>query len=221
MCVCILCLAINSANAQDNNISPLIKYPDLMDKPVGMQPIIDEKDHLPERKRIERPTKAVTKPTIKAPTQAATPTISEPQKPSIIKAPEPITSAPLTAPIVKDAAKSEIVAPQDTLRLNFETVQTDITDTQFDKVKSDTIKKLNKNNQLTLKIASFGNAKAESSISAAKRRALSRALKLRQWLIEQNISSRRIDLNVEHFSGQASDSDYIELILQKETAKQE
>jgi hypothetical protein len=182
----ILFISVKQSAFAESNIA--YKYPDLNSKSVGMQPIIEEEDFAPTGRRI--PQNSNTPPAV------------------IKKAPSANTS--------KDLAKAPIETPTDTIEAKADIsiiIEEDFTLANLKENKSlnDYLALLKKDKSKTFKIHSAGIIGKDSSISTAKRRALSHALLLRQYLIDRNISSTRIDMNIDAINAASADNDFIEI----------
>lgn len=185
---CALLLIISAKHPAFAENNSAYKYPDLNKNIVGMQPIIEEEDFTPKGRRIPNAEQTTPKTTIKQTKQQETQT----PKATVIKPPSAIAEIKADITI---AIESEFT--EETIENNNEL--------------SNYISALKKNKSKDIKIHSVGSIGDDKSISTAKRRALSHALLLRQYLIDQNISSTRIDMNIEATKTTSNENDFIEI----------
>lgn len=193
--------------AQDNN--PIYKYPDLYERRVGMQPIIDEADLAPAKQQQKKPTLQPKQELTEKP--AAAPIITP------VPATAPIAPVPAAAATITPIAKAEPIAkpiPDAPIAKIILQVQSkDLTEESLRQNKN--LTKLikiwrSKDDSHTITLVSSGVIGNNKSISAAKRHALSHALLMRQYLIDNDISSRKIDMDIRAVPHDEKQNDEIE-----------
>jgi hypothetical protein len=176
-----LCIAAFKTNADD---SLIYKYPDISNKNIGMQPIIEEEDINPKGRRKPKQEFAVKQvPNTSVETKKISASKALPQK---AEKAEPSLSIPI------DHELRDI-----SLREN-QTLNAFIKNHSSQKNKD-------------IKIHAFGLIGKDNSISAAKRRALSNALIVRQYLLDNYIPSKHINMKIDTFSVSKSNTDLIDI----------
>lgn len=200
--------------AQENDASvhplaPTMKYPDLRDSRIGMQPVFDDHDQL-ENVQTLSPS---AEPAVQEPIMPALP----PAAVSKNKPPANNTGTPRHKEDPISESKTEHSPSPDYNAvhiISFIEGKSDLTSYEITRLEKDIIPFLHRNNDKIISLQSYASGGEENSISYAKRMALSRALVVREYLLSRNISSSRIDLNVHYADSKGKSADRIELLFQ-------